>query len=106
MDKRSSKDSAAAHATPGRAHWRVAVAVALLAVPLVGVLLNTPPRDESLAQVGLLADAPGIAAPESTVLADRPASATPDLALLDARDVRRALPAPQRAVAGLDTTTL
>lgn len=107
MDQRSDERSAAAGGTPcARARLRLAFAAALIAVPLLGVLANAPLREEIGTHVGLVAnhaDA-GRPSPDATVYA---ASAAPDHALLDANDVRRALPAaPSPAVAGLENTTL
>lgn len=106
MDQRSDERGAAAGGT-ARARARLAFAAALIAVPLLGVLGNAPLRDEIVMHVGLVADADvGRPTPDAAALAAG-ARAAPDHALLDANDVRRALPAaPPQAVAGLENTTL
>jgi len=107
MDQRSDERGAAAGGTArARARQRIAFAAALIAVPLLGVLVNAPLREDIALHVGLVADHAdaGRPSPDATVYA---ASAAPDHALLDANDVRRALPAaPPQAVAGLENTTL
>lgn len=109
MDQRPYERSAsAADAARARARQRVAFAAALLAVPLLGVLVSAPLREEIAVHVGLLADDAGAgrSATDASVFADRRVTVTPNHALLDANDVRRALPAPPQAVAGLDSATL
>lgn len=93
-------------AAPARPGWRVAFAAALVAVPVLGVLADAPLREDIALQVGLAADHAdaGRASPDAAVYA---AGAAPDHALLDANDVRRALPAaPPTAVAGLENNKL
>jgi len=109
MDERSYETGAsAADAARARALQRAAFAAALLAVPLLGVLVNAPLREEVVMHVGLLADEAGEGrpAPDASVFADRRASAVPDHALLDANDVRRALPATPQTVSGLENAVL
>lgn len=91
---------------PGRAR-RVAFAVTLVALPLFGTLLGEGARDAAT----LLPFAPAVlrappASSPTSVFGDLPPSAAPDHAMLDANDVRRALPAPAHAVAGVEATTL
>lgn len=87
-------------AAPARAGWRVAFAAALVAVPVLGVLADAPARHELLARVGLASQDSVAPLPAGT------APAAPDHALLDAGDVRRALPPDARPVAGFEASTL
>lgn len=86
---------------------RVAFAVTLVALPLFGTLLGDVTRDSTtfVPAAPTQPRSPPASQPAS-VFDDRALSAAPDLALLDANDVRRALPAPAQAVAGLEHTTL
>lgn len=88
-----------------RSWHRIAFAAALFAVPWLGVLVNAPLHEQPVPPVGIVT---GDAAPtpDAAVYTSRNAPATPDLALLDANDVRRALPATSQPVAGLESTTL
>lgn len=89
-----------------RSRQRIAFATALLAVPLLGVLANAPLRSEALTYLGVWPGAASPAQPTTATAFPAGVSAAPDHALLDAADVRRALPPQQQSVAGLQNSTL